>query len=246
MQELDKIDSGRIAALPRLGEDLAPFVKVLLKSAGDLPKSIITQATMRRRVVVALIQECHRCGHPAYRHIDMHAMRRRAQQLPQDCPFVNIVQDIPNDDTLEKICPQKAATPQPVAPSPELALVDVRPNAVVMEKSGLNIEDGVEALAHAWVAVEETLQGHAALTISTSNQMLDAFRPDFLCMAFPFLFKTHLACPDSRSAEPRRGSTARKLLLPEYAAIMCRRIKNQFRAAWSFPYALWNSVFVSW
>ena len=74
VQELDKIDSGRIAALPRLGEDLAPFVKVLLKSAGDLPKSIITQATVRRRVAVALSQECHRRGHPAYRHIDLHAM----------------------------------------------------------------------------------------------------------------------------------------------------------------------------
>ena len=69
VQELDKIDSGRTAALPRLGEDLAPFVKVLLKSAGDLPKSIVTQATVRRRVVVALIEECHRRGHPAYRHM---------------------------------------------------------------------------------------------------------------------------------------------------------------------------------
>ena len=242
VRSLQDLNDGQIMALPRLGEDLEPFVKVLLKSSGDLPSSIITQSTVRRRVVVALIEECCSRGHPAYRSIDMAAVRQRALKLPQEGPLPGVVKELANDNSVEKICPQKAATPQPVAPSPELAFVDVRPNAVAMEKSGSLTEDSVESAAHAWVTVEETLQGHAQLSISTGSKMLDLFRPDFLCMAFPFLFKTLLAFPDSRNAGTRRDG-ARKLLMPQYAAIMCRRIENQFRADWSFPYALWNATF---
>ena len=52
-QELQKLGNEETVVLPRLGADMEPFVKVLLKAAGDLPKSIITQASVRRRDVVA-------------------------------------------------------------------------------------------------------------------------------------------------------------------------------------------------
>ena len=172
MQELQKLDGGERAALPRLGEDLEPFVKVLLKAAGDLPKSIITQATVRRHIVVALIEECCSRGHPAYRSIDMAAVRRRAERLPKGGPLPGLVHELENDSSLEKMCPQKAAAPHPVASSPACAFVDVRPNAVSMEKSGSAAEDGVESSAHAWVAIEESLRGHAQLTISAGVMSL--------------------------------------------------------------------------
>ena len=66
VRELKKLDSGQRSSLPRVGADLTPFVKVLLKASGDLPGSIITQATVRRHIVVALIEECCIRGHPAY------------------------------------------------------------------------------------------------------------------------------------------------------------------------------------
>ena len=173
----------------------------------------------------------------------MSSVRKRAMQLPEEGPLPGLVQEMGNDQSIEKMCPQKAATPSPLASKPEVAMVDVRPNAVSMEKSGAATEDGVESSAHAWTAMEETLQGHAHLTISTGSQMVNLFKPDFLCKAFPFLYKAQLACPDSLRADSQRRHGSRKLLMPQYAAIMCRRIENQFRADWSFPYALWNATF---
>ena len=88
-------DSERVASmgigvsLPRAGVELANVVSILLKTAGgDQDKKAsagsIHQATVRRKVVVDLIEEMQRRGHSAYKHVDMEAVKQRAEALPVD------------------------------------------------------------------------------------------------------------------------------------------------------------------
>jgi hypothetical protein len=53
--------------LPRSGKDLSKIVKVLLKSAGKLPASLIAHATVRRAEVMRLIEDGKVRGHPSYK-----------------------------------------------------------------------------------------------------------------------------------------------------------------------------------
>ena len=53
LQELDRRDSAR---LPRVGYELQHFAKVILKSRGELPASLIAHARCRRSLVLSLIK----------------------------------------------------------------------------------------------------------------------------------------------------------------------------------------------
>ena len=53
LEELKRLDEAGVD-LPRSGEDLCKVVRILLKSSGPLPASLIAHATVRRAVVVEL------------------------------------------------------------------------------------------------------------------------------------------------------------------------------------------------
>ena len=76
-------------ALPRTGSQLAEIVSVLLKASGDdedvgALSKFIHQATVRRSIVVSLIQGAKERGHRAYVHLDMGEVTRKAQALPEN------------------------------------------------------------------------------------------------------------------------------------------------------------------
>ena len=85
-KELRRLDSAGPVHLPRTGTDLQPFIKVILKSNGPLPASLIVQAVVRRQVVLELIDKRRRCGHPSYTALNdssaMQQVHRKAQNLP--------------------------------------------------------------------------------------------------------------------------------------------------------------------
>ena len=90
LQEMKRLDDVGVD-LPRSGEDIQQVVQVLLKSGGTLPASLIAQATARRAVVVELIEDAKRRGHPSYASLDMAHVRRLAQErVPEDGPCPNL------------------------------------------------------------------------------------------------------------------------------------------------------------
>ena len=83
-QERRLVEPGGAPALPRTEEELADTVRVLLKTnktgcATDAEvKTLIHQANVRRRVVVAIILDLKAAGHPAYTQVDADAVRQKA------------------------------------------------------------------------------------------------------------------------------------------------------------------------
>ena len=108
LQELKRLDEVGVD-LPRSGEDIAQVVRILLKSAGPLPASLIVHATARRAVVVELIADAKRRGHPSYASLDMAEVRRRAaERVPVDGVLPELVTELQHDDGLDKVLLQKA------------------------------------------------------------------------------------------------------------------------------------------
>ena len=135
--------------LPHTGVALSSFVNVLLKTSDedDTKESLakfIHQALVRREVVVTLIENAVERGHRAYRHLDMHRVRQKAQELPEHGVPAHILKLLPYDDMLDKIQVQKAATPVPGRTAVEdaaLHLAQLKPNGVVLEQSSYDEAD---------------------------------------------------------------------------------------------------------
>ncbi len=69
--------------------------------------------------------------------------------------------------------------------------------------------------------------------------MLDQFRPQFFALAFTFLFKACVACPDiERRPRYRRGAEAPQIRIHRWCEVMARRIEAQFRRDWCCSYTI--------
>ena len=85
-----QVGGDRAAALPRCGAELGQLVRVLLKTnkkgkTTDAEiKGLIHQANVRREVVVNLVLDMKRLGHPSFAGADEEGVRLRAAALPTD------------------------------------------------------------------------------------------------------------------------------------------------------------------
>ena len=77
--------------------------------------------------------------HRANIHIDEGQVRKKALQLPKNGVPPEVLRVMRNDDGLDKLKPQKAATPVPGRVSVSEAFANMRPNMVVSERSGKQI-----------------------------------------------------------------------------------------------------------
>ena len=112
LAELNRMEATNAVVLPRNADEMRNVVKVILKSAGDLPASLITAATVCRGVVIHLIEEERARGHPLYHNLDMTTVRAKAlRELPAGVPLEGLAHQQPYDDSLDKILVQKAASP---------------------------------------------------------------------------------------------------------------------------------------
>ena len=141
-------DSDKAPSLPRTGAELSDLVSVVLKTneeaSPDSMARFIHEARVRRSVVVKLITDAKARGHRAYTKVDLAAMRQKAQELPEDGVPPEIIKLLPHDNDLDKVMVQKAACPVVGRGDVEAAAVcmgRVKPNAVVMEKSGCDETD---------------------------------------------------------------------------------------------------------
>ena len=156
LQEQTDLEQQRNApALPRTGAQLKDIVKVLLTGSASGIEKNIAQAHVRREVVVAMILEAKKRGHRSYACIDEKSVRQRAEALPEDGVPHEIVHLFHTDNAIDKLQPQKAATPVPGRCDAGDAFAHVRPNAVVDEKS---CGDGADLNAQRVSAVEAVVE----------------------------------------------------------------------------------------
>ena len=141
-------DGGAATDLPWTGQQLSDRVSVLLKTFDDehteQMTKVIHQALVRRDVVILLIEKAKERGHRSYVNLDMDRVRRKAQDLPSHGVPPELIRLCPHDNNLDKIIVQKSGTPTPGRSDLEGAgkqLNNIRPNAVVLEKSSYDDAD---------------------------------------------------------------------------------------------------------
>ena len=140
--------------MPRTGEELGDLVRILLKSSASdtedtkaLLKSCIHQARVHREVVVKLIMDAMARGHPAYERVDEVNVRKRSLGLPEDgVPEQLLGAILASDESMDKLRPQKAATPVDARVAPDAAFRDARPHAVVQERTCADFADLNESI----------------------------------------------------------------------------------------------------
>ena len=268
LQGLDETREGTVApALPRTGEDLSDFVTVLLKSCDEeiteeSLRRLLHAATVRRAVVVKLIENACARGHRAFRAVCMEDVHRRAAALPENGVPSAVRVLLPYDEDLDYLQPQKNATPS--APPGSLETVqarmrDAKPNAVVLEKSCALAGDanaqGVDAICvlaqqtHGAGVCGSKTSSMQGLEITTGSRMLDQFEPWYFGVAFAYLFKYCAGLPDAPewSGKPRwrRKEDEPRVGLGDWVRIMSRRIESQLGRDWVFGFASWNVLFRS-
>jgi hypothetical protein len=243
LEEMRRLEKDGVD-LPRSAKDIAQVVRILLKSAGPLPASLIVHATARRAVVVELIEDAHRRGHPSYQKLKMAEVRIRAEErVPENGVVPELVTQLEHDDGLDKVLLQKSSTPHAVAQNAGEVFQGMRPNAVVLERSSVAERDLALTEAEAWQALGAKMNGHT-LEATTGSRMEDTFVYDFLSTAYPFVHKSVLAYPDyGLTTTPRAAQKGAKVDLATFAACMNRRIEQQYRGCWSYNYTLWNMNF---
>ena len=216
------------------------------------------------QVVIDLILDMKRLGHPSFAKLDDGKVRENAKKLPVNGVPPEVLQIIQQEaaaegqDVEDKLQPQKAATP---VDAPQIDLAEAgnsfaaqRPRAVVAE--GRAAADAHDASKGALEDMAESLKPKAPPTVQTlevraSNQLLDQFQPCYWSIAFCFLFKHATAEPDVVNHLKQQGQSRRKKGNPAapavgmqaWAGAMQRQVASQFRRDWNFSPTLWNYLF---
>ncbi|CAE7407650.1 anks1b [Symbiodinium sp. CCMP2592] len=275
--EQDQAGAAAPPSLPRTGKALAEVARVLLKTnkTGKTSeteiKTLLHQATVRRDVVVNLIHDMQRLGHPAFQHLRMADVREAASQLPEGGvppEVLKIISGLSEDDeTAHKLQPQKAAAPTD-APEQDMQragaiFADQRARAVVPEGCSTDREDQNAVATAALNDLQTQLRSNEenekvleTMEVRTGNILVDQFQPLYFATAFSFCFAHGTACPDvqnSNSTASNRASAqgrrrdknpeAPQVQIFEWATAMQRRAETQFRRDWSFGFTLWNYLF---
>ena len=254
-----------VSLLPRTGQQLAEVVRVLIKSnaaeeeTAERVKDILHEATVRRDVVLRLIEAAVRRKHPAYRQVSMEQVALKARDLPEHGGPPEVVAVLPHDTDLDNLQPQKVATPVPECVTPLQAASELgcwlKPNAVVCEKSSVGSGDlnaQQVATLKATVSDERNMEQSPAIgsvTLTTGNRLFDQFKAEYFGMAFPHVFKHCTAMPDPPHWSPnprhRRAQDAPRLELSLWVRAMARRCEAQVGRDWVFGFTSWNLLFRS-
>ena len=222
------------------------------------------------QVVVDLINDMKKLGHPSFVNLDDAKVHDRAAELPVDGvppEVLRVIQEQFDDDGPmdSKLLPQKAATPcdapmsDPAAAG--AAFAAQRPRTVVAEGQDQREAHEAEKLALDNIVAElgsdGIRTGLATYEVRAGNQLLDMFRPQYWAMAFCFLFPHATAEPDvtntvksvEEGMEPSRrkkgNKNAPEVGIHAWGAAMQRQVASQFRRDWNFSPALQNYLFRS-
>ena len=251
-EQLDRVDrhDPRVA-LSQDGRVLASIVQIQVEGALKNIGKYIREATVRRDVVVRLIQMLKDDGHRDYQHLHMDEVEERARRLTeranQQQPGgmesvipVGIEHFFDDDvDRVEDLETDKAATPAERARDPERVFIDRRPNCLVLQRDS----DAQKCMDASRAAA---LEKHASINLQTSSTLLPQFESDYLQRVFPFTLPRLSAGPDFHGRQRfRRKSDAPKVELGAFTAAMARQAPAQIRWDWTFLPALQSLHFTS-
>ena len=266
------------AQFPRSGEALGDVVRMLLKTnkAGKTSEAdintLLHQATVRREVVIQLILDMKRLGHPAYQGLSAEAVREAATRLPESGVPPEVLKVIhavnKEEETGHKLQPQKAAAPtdgrEEDLRRAGTIFANQRARAVVPEGCSQDREDqnGIATAALNDLADQLRAKQEDKITetfeVRTGNHLMDQFQPLYFATAFSFCFKHGTGCPDVQNSKEKtaahkdeqhvgrrrsRNPEAPEVQIFEYATGMQRRAETQFRRDWTFGFTLWNYLF---
>lgn len=222
-------------------------------------------SSLPAQVVIDLIFDMRRAGHPLFTRLEAEEVRRRAASLPENGVPPEVLTELPLDESCEKLQPQKAAMPQDGFLDMRAAgdnFAAQRPRAAVSE--GCANEDPTQTYQQAVKDLKDALatdtlkpgqESLQTLEVRTGNSLVDQFQPGYFAVAFCFCFQYGTACPDVSNTTQqhlaemgeyipqRRKACAPHVDIHTWAGGMLRRIEAQFRRDWNFGFTLWNYLF---
>eukprot|EP00435_Cladocopium_sp_Y103_P028722 s3575_g7.t1 len=228
--ERPDVDEG----VPRSGKQLCEVFRVILQTnkAGKTSEEEVKTLIHQARVVVDLIMDMRRLGHPSFINLDEAKVQEKPAELPEDGVPPEVLrvihEEMGNDD----------------------AAMDRQDQRDAQEAEKLALENLVAELKDDGIRT-----GLETYEVRAGNQLVDMFRPCYWAIAFCFLFKHATAEPDvvntikteREGMEPSRRKKGNKLApevgIQAWAASMQRQAAAQFRRDWNFSPAVWNYLF---
>ena len=266
--------------LPRVGAELLQLVQVVLQlndKKGDKPdaterKALLHGATVRRDVVIKLIQTMVDLGHRDYAGIDMADVVERAKMLHTGTS-VNQVDgeepDIPDGVYTVIECNASADVDVGKVSVPGDALTNISDDcggiedafkskrvvgADVKSSNKCNLDLNMQmstAIASASekladVGSEDATDAKSqALMQLTLGPARNQFESTFFLTAYAFLFPYSVGAPDLKfqSRDRRKAGAARVDFSDDWCPALMTRAEGQFRRDLTLPFALWNLTF---
>ena len=205
MEQIEAIDKreARIA-LPHVGAVLASIVHVHVSGGLMELNRHLKEITVRRDAVVRLILMLRDSGHVDYRPLDEDSVRAQAAQLA-DVPDGStpartrgIDHLFPTDDDIvEDLVIDKAATPAEPPQSigaPQRAL---RPGAMLLERD-------MDAGRHESGARASAFSRYANIDLKTGSKLLEQFESHYVPRVFPFTIPGCVGGPDVKGRPRHR------------------------------------------
>ena len=224
VRELDEVDQTRATvALPHTGKVLVAIVQIHISGSLHGITKYIKQATVRKEIVQRLIILQADSGNRAYESYrsdgtgnadELKDMKERLRDLNRTDRYGKVVAgemgpiadfDITHfldgqEDLVEDLEINKAATPAEVPREAPKVFNDRRPNVLVLQRDSDSQKTVDENRGSA-------LLRHASLDVRTSSTLIPQFRSKYITRVFPFTLRQFHCGPDFRGQE-RDGRTA--------------------------------------
>ena len=233
---------------------------------------IVSQATIRREVVILLINEMIKRGHREYKNYQIKDVRSHAEAHLVPDAKDGMTPTVPKEVLVtltKKLNLNKRRGGKPAAPPDPLTTADKDSHtntlvtAVATECSDdfgvdMNVRTGTAYMVMADKLKDdskrseehdhEEMDKRKTLAI-LSGEMRSQLEACFFMAAFPFLFPYSIGSPDLKYQERDRNVEGKKADAPvvdfvdDWSKLIVQRAEAQFRRDLQLPFAVWNLVF---
>ena len=270
--EMHRLKETAVVQLPRVGKDLLQLVHVVLHvHGGDEPtkeekRKLLQGATVRRDVVIELIDKMKELGHRDYVDIDMDCVKQRAlllhsgnsgdAQIP-DGVLANTVlhnsrkafaadgdagkMSVPAGRLAQGNCFSDVRAFGAEQSDSKFANVDVNTQ---MCSALLDVNSRMSAPTDSGVSSGESVARDATMKL-IMGEARSQFEATFFLTAYAFLFPYSVGAPDLKfQSRDRRPEDAPKVdFARDWGKCLVQRAEGQFRRDLTLPFALWNLTF---
>ncbi len=262
----------RAASLPRSGAQLSEVVLVTLMYMGDAPDPrILSKSTVRRGVVVELIEAMVSRGHRNYAHLDMQLVAEKAKRelvpqagdfepaIPPEVAVVFEGQNFQHESgkAAAPDDPPRPGTRDPLQFCSRGAVFDTSIMGEENTRDGCAYMSTLHNMANRTAGGEDladTAGGDSSdvrpgacdgetwdLLTGKAISQLDA---TFMASAYAFLFPYSIGCPDLKhQVRDRKAGSPVVDFVDDWSRLMLQRVEGQFRRDLTFLFAVWNLIF---